>query len=259
MVPVGSPIPVGRLAPALPQSRPMDHRPIVYGHRGAPAHARENTVEAFVLAIEHGADGVELDVRRSRDGALVVHHQDRPALGSAPFVTQDLRTIKAAVPWVPTLDEAWQAIGSGALLNIEIKNDPTQADFDPARQIAADVVDWIRANAARERVVVSSFDGAALAAIRIRAPEIVTGLLVTAAVDPFEAIGWAIRDGHHSLHLPAPVVLDDPAKIVTTARPLDVLVWTVNDPATALLLADAGVDGIFSDDPGLMVATFSRR
>lgn len=233
------------------------HRPIVYGHRGASAHARANTVEAFALAIEHGADGVELDVRRSRDGALIIHHEDRAALGSAPFITQDLSTIKAATPWVPTLDEAWLAIGPTALLNIEIKNDIGAADFDQSRRIATDVVRWIEDNAASDRVLVSSFDGVVLSSIKEREPGITTGLLATASVEPAAAIEWAKRDGHASVNLPAPIVLADARRIVNTARPLDVLVWTVNDPETALALADAGVDGIFSDDPGLMVATFA--
>jgi len=235
------------------------HRPIVYGHRGASAHARANTAEAFALAIEHGADGVELDVRRSRDGALIIHHEDRAALGSAPFITQDLRTIKAAAPWIPTLDEAWRAIGRTALLNIEIKNDIGEADFDQSRRIAGDVVRWIGANDTADRVLVSSFDGVVLASVRDKAPALATGLLVTAAVDPATAIEWAIRDGHTSVNLPAPIVLSDADRIIAAARPLLVLVWTVNDPDTALALADAGVDGIFSDDPGLMIATYASR
>jgi glycerophosphoryl diester phosphodiesterase len=231
--------------------------PIVYGHRGDPAHARENTVESFALAIEHGADGVELDVRRSRDGALVIHHNDRPGPESSPFISQDLRTIKAATPWVPTLDEAWRAIGDQALLNIEIKNDIGDADFDQARRIVSDVVAWVDANAAADRVLVSSFDGIALASVREQAPWLATGLLATAAVDTTAAIAWAKRDGHVSVNLPGPIVLADAERIVAEARPLQVLVWTVNDAETALALADAGVDGIFSDDPGLMVSAFS--
>lgn len=229
----------------------------MYGHRGASAHARENTVEAFALAIEHGADGVELDVRRSRDGALIIHHEDRAAPGSTPFIEQDLRTIKAATPWVPTLDEAWRAIGPTALLNIEIKNDIGAADFDQSRRIAPDLVRWIEDNAATDRVMMSSFDGIVLSSVKERNPAITTGLLATASVDPAAAIEWALRDGHASVNLPAPVVLADATRIVDAARPLRVLVWTVNDPGTALALADAGVDGIFSDDPGLIVATFA--
>ncbi len=262
MVPAGPSIPPGTAqhsagAATIGDMDATRARPIVYGHRGDPAHARENTVESFALAIEHGADGVELDVRRSRDGALVIHHDDRPAPGSSPFISQDLRTIKTAAPWVPTLDEAWQAIGDRALLNIEIKNDIGEADFDQARRIVSDVVRWVDANGAADRVLVSSFDGVALASVRERAPGLATGLLATAALDPATAIDWAKRDGHVSVNLPAPIVLADAERIVAAARPLQVLVWTVNDPETAVALAGAGVDGIFSDDPGLMVSALS--
>ena len=106
---------------------------------------------------------------------------------------------------------------------------------------------------------IPSFDGVVLASVRDRAPALATGLLVTAAVDPAAAIEWAIRDGHTSVNLPAPIVLSDADRIIAAARPLLVLVWTVNDPDTALALADAGVDGIFSDDPGLMIATYASR
>jgi glycerophosphoryl diester phosphodiesterase len=219
----------------------MDHppdRPIIYGHRGARAHTRENTVAAYALAIEQGADGVELDVRRSRDGAIIIHHEDRAEPGSPPFISQDLRTIRAATPWVPTLDEAWMAIGDEALLNIEIKNDIDEADFDQSRRIAADVVRWVESQDGLDRILISSFDGVSLGAVRDRAPGLATGLLAGATVDPMAAIKWAKRDGHVSVNLSAPVVLQDPAGLVSAARPLQLMVWTVNDPADAVALAE---------------------
>ncbi len=239
----------------------MDHppdRPIIYGHRGARAHTRENTVAAYALAIEQGADGVELDVRRSRDGAIIIHHEDRAEPGSPPFISQDLRTIRAATPWVPTLDEAWMAIGDEALLNIEIKNDIDEADFDQSRRIAADVVRWVESQDGLDRILISSFDGVSLGAVRDRAPGLATGLLAGATVDPMTAIKWAKRDGHVSVNLSAPVVLEDPAGLVSAARPLQLMVWTVNDPADAVALAEGGVDALFTDDPALMVATFAE-
>ena len=175
-------------------------------------HARQNTVEAFAIAIEHGADGVELDVRRTRDGAMIVHHEERAVPKADPFITQDLKAIKAATPWVPTLDEAWAAIGDSALMNIEIKNKVGQADFDQTRRIAGQVVEWIEANAARDRVLVSSFDGIALKAVRDRDPGIHTGLLATIAVDPITAIEWAKRDGNFSVNLPLATVLGDASR-----------------------------------------------
>jgi glycerophosphoryl diester phosphodiesterase len=144
-------------------------------------------------------------------------------------------------------------------MNIEIKNTIGQADFDQTRRIAGQVVEWIEANAARERVLVSSFDGIALKAVRDRDPGIHTGVLATIAVDPITAIEWAKRDGNFSVNLPLATVLGDASRIVEAARPVQVLVWTVNDPHAALTLADAGIGGVFSDDPGLIVAAFAQR
>ncbi len=248
----------GALDATIRTMDPPPGRPIIYGHRGARAHARENTVAAYALAIEQGADGVELDVRRSRDGAIIIHHEDRAEPGSPPFINQDLRTIRATTPWVPTLDEAWMAIGDEALLNIEIKNDIDEADFDQSRRIAADVVRWVESKEGSDRILISSFDGVALAAVRGRAPDLATGLLAGASVDPMAAIEWAKRDGHVSVNLSAAVVLEDPAGLVAVARPLQVMVWTVNDPADAVALAEGGVDALFSDDPALMVKTFAE-
>jgi glycerophosphoryl diester phosphodiesterase len=237
------------------QNRVMG-RPRIYAHRGARAQERENTVAAFSLAIAQGADGVELDVRKSGDGALIVHHEDRAGPG-APFITEDLATIKAATPWVPTLDEAWLAIGDDALFNIEVKNVPGQADFDPSRVIAEDVVRWAEERGDTERILVSSFDDLALAVVRDRAPSLATGLLTAVGVPATDAIEAARRDGHVSVHLPELMVIGDAAAVVAAAGPLDVLVWTVNDPAAAMTLAEAGVTGIFTDDPALMVELFA--
>ena len=153
---------------------------LIYGHRGASAHVRANTTEAFALAVELGADGVELDVRPSRDGVMVIHHDDRPSPGAPPFVDLDFAQIRAATPWVPTLDEAWDSIGPTALLNIEIKNDEREADYDPTHQIAIAVADWLAAHETGDRVLVSSFNRPTLAAVKALAPDVPTGQLAGA-------------------------------------------------------------------------------
>ena len=232
---------------------------LIYGHRGASAHVRANTVDAFALAVELGADGVELDVRPSRDGAIVIHHEDRIAEDAPPFVELDLAEIKATTPWVPTLNEAWEVLGPAALLNIEIKNDPREADYDPTLGMAVAVADWVADHATSDRLLVSSFDRAMLAAFKRLAPTVPTGQLAATALDPFDVIDQAQEDGHVSVNLSLARTLPDATRIVEAADNLAVLVWTVNDPAHAVALADAGVGGIFTDDPGLMAATFSGR
>jgi len=232
---------------------------LIYGHRGASAHVRANTVEAFALAIELGADGVELDVRPSRDGVMVVHHDDRTSAKAPPFVELDFDEIRATTPWVPTLDEAWDAIGPTALLNIEIKNDEREADYDPTHQTAVAVAGWLAAHEIGDRVLVSSFNRDSLAVVKDLAPGVPTGQLAEFALDPSVVIEQARSDGHVSVNLSLARTLTDAHRIVETAGGLAVLVWTVNDPDHAIALAEAGVSGIFTDNPGLMVETFSDR
>ena len=232
---------------------------LIYGHRGASAHVRANTVEAYALAIEVGADGVELDVRPSRDGVLVIHHDDRPAPGEPPFVDLEFEEIRATTPWVPTLDEAWDAIGPDALLNIEIKNEEREADYDPTHQTAIAVANWLDSHRTNDRVLVSSFNARTLGVVRDLVPNVATGQLAGAALDPFVVIEQARSDGHVSVNLSLVRTLPDANRIVEAAGELSVLVWTVNDPDHAINLADAGVAGLFTDDPELMVRTFSGR
>ena len=231
---------------------------LIYGHRGASAHVRANTVEAYALAIELGADGVELDVRPSRDGVIIIHHDDRPSPGVAPFIDLDFDEIRATTPWVPTLDEAWDAIGPTALLNIEIKNDEREADYDPTHRMAVAVADWLAAHETGDRILVSSFNRDSLAVVTDLAPDVPTGQLA-AALDLSMVIEEARSDGHVSVNLSLAQTLPDAERIVELAGDLAVLVWTVNDPDHAITLASAGVSGIFTDDPGLMVEAFSGR
>jgi glycerophosphoryl diester phosphodiesterase len=198
-------------------------------------------------------------VRPSRDGVIVIHHDDRPAPGAAPFVDLDFAQIRAATPWVQTLDEAWDAIGPKALLNIEIKNDAREADYDPTHQIAAAVADWLAAHETGDRVLVSSFNRSTLAAVRALAPDVATGQLAGAVLDPLAVIEAAREDGHVSVNLSLARTLPEAEQIVAAADELAVLVWTVNDPDHATALAAAGISGIFTDDPGLMFETFSGR
>ena len=232
---------------------------LIYGHRGASAHVRANTVEAYALAIEVGADGVELDVRPSRDGVLVIHHDDRPAPGEPPFIDLDFEEIRVTTPWVPTLDEAWDAIGPDALLNVEIKNEEREADYDPTHQTAIAVASWLDSHKTNDRVLVSSFNTRTLGVVRDLVPNVATGQLAGAALDPFVVIEQARDDGHVSVNLSLARTLPDANRIVEAAGELAVLVWTVNDPDHAINLADAGVAGLFTDDPELMVRTFSGR
>jgi len=231
-------------------------RPLVLGHRGSPRRARENTLEAFALAREDGADGVELDVHRTRDGALVVHH-DADVEGFGVIADAELAAVRAAFDWIPTLAEVLDEC-RGLLVNVEIKNSPKDADFDPDEIVAAGVVELLAARGHADRVLVSSFHLPSIARVHELAPEVPTGYLMVMSPGPSAAMRVAVDGGHHAIHPFFGVLADGgAATVVAEARPLGVAVntWTVNEPEEIVRLAAAGVDAVITDVPALALAS----
>lgn len=217
--------------------------PLVYGHRGASAAAPENTLAAFELARAQGADGVELDVRRSADGHTAVHHD--AALPDGRVVAE---TRRADLPdTVPTLEQALDAC-QGMVVNIELKNLPIDVDFDPGCTVADDVVAVLRARGGRDRVLISSFHVPTVDRIKAIAPELETGILTFVDPSAADGIRLAVERGHDAVH-PHTGVVD--AELVRAAHDagLAVNVWTVDDPARIRELAELGVDGIVTNVP----------
>jgi glycerophosphoryl diester phosphodiesterase len=207
--------------------KPEGGNVIVLAHRGASARERENTLAAFARTL--GADGVELDVRRSADGRLVVHHDPLPA-GPVP-------------DHVPTLVEALDTC-AGLLVNVEIKNAEGEPDFDPDRRLALDVVALLAGR--RDRVLVSSFDLATIDAVRAADPSIPTAWLVVGIDD--DTLGVLLDHGHRVLHpwhgSVTVAVLADAHR-----RGIAVNVWTCDDPARIAELARWGIDGVCTNVP----------
>ncbi|MFM8304496.1 MAG: glycerophosphodiester phosphodiesterase [Actinomycetota bacterium] len=237
--------------------RPVD-RPLVLAHRGARRRAPENTLEAFRRARELGADGVELDVRRTRDGVLVLHHDPGPA-GGPVLATVDHAEVGERYPSIPTLAEALD-VCRGLLVNVEIKNLPWEPDFDPRERIADDVVALLRARSG-DRVLVSSFHLTTVDHLHERAPEVPTAFLFLAGMDLREVADLAADRGHAAVHpdlraLGGPEVGEFVAH--ARARGLQVNVWTVNEPADMVRLADLGVDGLVTDVPDVALVAFGQ-
>lgn len=231
--------------------------PLIVGHRGSPQRARENTVEAFVLAREEGADGVELDVHRTADGALVVHH-DADVDGFGVLAEHGLGTIRETFPWLPTLEEVLDEC-RGLLVNIEIKNSPKDADFDVQESSAQRVVDLLRDRARVDRVIVSSFHLPTIERVRALDRTIDTGYLVGLA-DPVEALGVALTGGHRALHPFFGMLAERAAvTVMEEAHTIGIAVntWTVNEPEEIRRLAVAGVDAIITDVPAVARAALS--
>src|SRR5579885_3092565 len=115
--------------------RPGHTPPLVLAHRGGRGPARENTVAAFRHGLAAGADGVELDVRRSADGVLVVHH-DPDVAGTAV----DQLAAQVLPPWLPTLGAALAAC-TGAVVDVEVKAEAAAVASGEAAALGAQVAE----------------------------------------------------------------------------------------------------------------------
>jgi glycerophosphoryl diester phosphodiesterase len=225
--------------------------PTVIAHRGAShAHPPGNTVEAFAAAHTMGADWVELDVRFTADGGLAVHHDAHLPDGRVlvEVASVDLPS------FVPLLDEALAAC-VGMRVNVEIKNAPGEPDWDEQRGLADAVVSAL-AGVEVDRLLVTSFDPAAIARVRALEPRLDTGLLVFHVDGARQVVDQAVAGGHRALNPWDPLVTAD---LVTAAHDagLVVNVWTVDDPSRWAELIAFGVDGIITNVPDLLRAALS--
>jgi glycerophosphoryl diester phosphodiesterase len=237
----------------------------ILGHRGASADAPENTLAAFRLALDQGADGVELDVWRCASGEVVVaHDEDLRRVAGSPLRIPDaslsaLRALDVGA-WkgerfrgerLPLLAEVLAAL-PGAFVNVELKS---RGGRDLA--LAAAAAEVLRRAGAADRVVVSSFDWRLLAAFRLAAPEVPAGLLVE------EKLGWrlwtalAIRSLRPAAVHPERALATDARIGAWRARGLEVSPWTVDDPEEARRLARAGAAAVITNLPGRIRAALA--
>lgn len=230
-------------------------RPVI-AHRGASGLRPENTLAAFLLARDLGADGIELDVRMSRDGVPMVHHD--PTLDRTTAMTGRVDARSAAElagadagggEPVPTLAEALEATAPLPVL-LELKE----------VRAARPALDAVRHAGALDRVAFASFQGQALAPLRGAGIPLGASRSDIALAALGAAVGW--RAGRASCDFYAvPYRWKDVITVPThrfIARALrqgrPVHVWTVDDPALARRLWRAGVRGILTNRPDLMLA-----
>ena len=213
----------------------------IIAHRGASRLAHENTVAAFEMAAIAGADGVELDVRRTADGVLVVHHDARVSDGRV-IVETPWQELPA---YVPTFGEALDACG-GLWVNIEIKNDERDPDFDPLDRVAVEVLATL-AERGRGRWLISSFRLATVDRCRLLDPTVPTAWL-TMAIGA-DTVDVAATQGHTALHPWEATVTAERDRAQPRRRASSSTSWTCNDPLRAAALSMAGVDGIVTDVP----------
>lgn len=224
----------------------------VYGHRGCTEGFRENTLEAFVEARRRGADGVEFDVRRSADGALVVHHD-----AHVEGVGLICETPVARLPdYVPLLAQVIEACGDMEM-NVEVKNHPGDPGYDPggslARAVAAELVEAGRLDG----VVVSSFDAPTIEAVRAAESALAIGWLLGGLADLDAGLTSAVRAGYQALH---PHFARVTASLVERCHRAGVAVnvWTPNTDAELEAMFGLGVDTVITDRLSAALALSGR-
>jgi glycerophosphoryl diester phosphodiesterase len=190
-----------------------------------------------------GADGVELDVRATADGFLVIHHN--PGLDDGRLICE----LQAAeLPkHVPSLHDALDAC-AGLWVNVEIKNDESEPDFDPTDHIADAVIAALLERNENDRWLISSFRLETVDRCRALAPEIRTAWLCVQV--PEGTIDRMVRRGHAALHPWYGAVTEE---LITAAHAAGVQVntWTVDNPDDLRRLADWGIDGLCTNVPNI--------
>jgi len=249
-------------------------RPLLIAHRGASRIAPENTLPAFALALEMGADGIECDVQLSRDGHVVVIHDEtleRTTDGRgrvADRTLEELRRLDASfrspqwpkahgskVP-IPTLEEVLAFLAPmPKILCIELKPSPQAAELVQATLAA------IARFGLQERVILAAFDPFLLRLVRERAPMIRTALLWGA---PWTWRSWSPA---RALALARETQVQWIALHAWLARRWDVTpfeaagfalaAWTVNRPRLAWRLAERGLAALITDVPDRIREAFS--
>jgi len=210
--------------------------PLLLGHRGARASTSvsENTPASFDLALKHGCDGFEFDVRLTGCGRLVICHDPKvDGVTVSQARADQLRHL-------PLLDDVLLRYGQRAFLNIELK----------VPGLESKVLGMLR-EYRMEEYLVSSFLPEVVKELKTRSAKIQTGIICD---KPGQLAGW--RETPVEYVIPHhPLVTGELVREVHSEGS-KVLSWTVNDRDTMLRLADWGVDGIISDDTELLVRTF---
>jgi glycerophosphoryl diester phosphodiesterase len=232
-------------------------RPIVIAHRGDKSHAPENTLAAFRLAAEKGADAIEFDVKLSADGQVVVLHDqtvNRTTNGIGNVSKLPLAALREldAGAWfseqfrgecIPILDEVFETVGKHLLMNVELTNYATPGD-----ELVSKVVALVIKHGVQDRTLFSSFLTFSLRKARLLLPQVLRGFLSRPGVLGIwgRSFGW--RGDAFALH---PYLTDvNPGLIQRIhAAGKRIHVWTINTEEDLKRMIDLGVDAVFTDDP----------
>ncbi|MBD1378780.1 glycerophosphodiester phosphodiesterase [Metabacillus arenae] len=238
----------------------------IFGHRGAAGTYPENTMASFQAAIEAGADGIELDVQMTRDGELVVIHDEsvERTTNSTGFIKdflyRDLQAVDACYKFkqfkgktkIPTLDEvfSWAEHSGGFLVNVELKN-----TLFPYEGIEEKVIQLIYRYNLSERVIISSFNHYSLVKCHQITKDIEKAILYMEGL--YEPWNYAKTVGALSLH---PKYTSAPPHSVTLAQNngIEVRPFTINKVEVMKQYISCGCGGIITDYPEKAVKILSK-
>lgn len=255
------------------------HKPLIIAHRGASAHAPENTLAAFQRAIDDGADGLEFDVRIARDGVPVVFHDStlrrmtarRDDGRTSNFTTAELQTLDVGA-WfnrryekhadekfcgetVPTLERLFSFLGGyGGRLYLEMKGSQTEIAV-----LAEAIVEIIRQTDFLPQFVVKSFKLEAIEKIKRLLPEVATAALFapkvmtilrkqTRLIERARLFAADELSLHYSLATKKLVAKAESAGMPTT-------IWTADHPIWVRRAAEVGIRAIITNDPARLLKT----
>ncbi|MEU9799884.1 glycerophosphodiester phosphodiesterase family protein [Streptomyces sp. NPDC051000] len=252
--------------------------PVVYAHRGASAYAPENTLASIDLAMRMGIDWVENDVQRTKDGVLVVVHDDNLARTTdveevfpdrKPWLVKDFTADEIAVldagSWfgkdkqyegatVPTLREYLARVRRNQQkLLLEIKRPEIYPGIEWETLNLLDATGWLDKNRADHRLVVQSFSADSIRIVHDLRPELVTAFLGTptvAELPRYAAFTDRINPWHTTLS--ADWVAAVHALRGPHGKTMEVDTWTVDNAATARKVQEMGVDGIITNTPDVV-------
>jgi glycerophosphoryl diester phosphodiesterase len=240
---------LSRRGPGAPSARPL-----VIAHRGASGTLPENTLPAYEEAVAQRADMIEIDLHRTRDGAVVIAHDEelagiggRGEIGEATLA--EVRALDAGGgERVPTLDEVLERFGARIPFNLELKRG-RRGEYAGMEAAALDAVER---RGLLERTLFSSFWDGVLERLRRRSATARIGFLLSPR-DPARPLERAGAVGAEALHPWVGLVTPELVR-AAHAEGLAVYVYTVDAPEEMRRLLDLGVDGLFTNYPARMRA-----
>lgn len=232
---------------------------INFAHRGASKYYPENTILSIKEGIKAGAEGIEIDVHKTKDNKLVVIHDEdieRTFKGKGlvkDYTLTKLKEFKCRNKVfqenldcrIPTLEEVLEIIKvAGIMLNIELKTDEIHYEG-----IEKDVIDLVNKYELKDKVILSSFNYESIKIVREIDSEIKTGLLYEKPIK--DIINYANRLGAYAIHPDISLVTEELLREAIKNN-IKVNIYTVNSPIIMRKLIKAGANGLFTDYPDLL-------